>query len=348
MSLLKWGSLGNAPRSGSTATSHTATWDYTTDPAHRNTKPTATAADVVAEIEFMRRTRNGRPSRITFELRMDETVVARRTVTKILRNLGLNRRRFIDPNGETNRNPQVIAAKRPGQMVYVDIKKVGKIPDGGGWRIHGRGSEQAKRSQRRKTKNKQTSLGYTYLLSAIDDNTRLAYTEARNNETAATAIDFMNNTHVFFAAHGITRIERVITDNGSCYRAADFTASLGTSRHQRIRPYTPKHNGKVERYNRIRVEELLYSREYTSEAERRTAVEVWNVHHKYHHRIRHAEDDRPPLTAGTASLTSVPHAPRCPATLATGAVAQKRSYSVRIPKPSRNSIRSASSMSSFS
>ena len=67
----------------------------------------------------------------------------------------------------------------------------------------------------------------------------------------------------------------MITDNGSCYRAADFTASLREARHYRIKPYTPKHNGKVERYNRILAEELLYSREYTSEAERRTAIEIW-------------------------------------------------------------------------
>lgn len=101
---------------------------------------------------------------------MDGTVIARRTVTKLLRDLGLNRRRFIDPSGETNRKPQVIAAKRPGQMVHVDVKKVGRIPDGRGWRVHGRGSEQAKRSQRRKTKNKQGRVGYTYLHSAIDGN----------------------------------------------------------------------------------------------------------------------------------------------------------------------------------
>ena len=126
--------------------------DRSSAPKHQ---PTATAAEVVADIESMRRTRKWSASRITFELRMDGTVIARRTVTKILRNLGLHRRRFIDPNGENNRKPQVIVAKRPGQMVHVDIKKVGKIPDGGGWRAHGRGSEQAKRSQRRKTKNKQ-------------------------------------------------------------------------------------------------------------------------------------------------------------------------------------------------
>ncbi len=195
-------------------------------------------------------------SRITFELRTDGIVIARRTVTKILRNLGLHRRRFIEPNGDNNRKPQVIIAKRPGQMVHVDVKKVGRIPNGGGWRTHCRLSAQAKRSQRRKARSKQPRIGYTYLHSAIDGNTRLAYTEARDDETAATAIDFMNNARVFFAAHGITRIEGVITDNGSCYRAADFTYSLREKRHYRIKPYTPKNNGKVERHNRILAEEF--------------------------------------------------------------------------------------------
>ena len=100
----------------------------------------------MAEIEAMRRTRKWSALRVMFELRMDGTVITRRPVTKILRDLGLNRRRFIDPNGESNRKPQVTVAKRPGQMIHVDVKKVGKIPDGGGWRAHGRGSEQAKRA----------------------------------------------------------------------------------------------------------------------------------------------------------------------------------------------------------
>lgn len=134
--------------------------DRSSAPHHH---PAATAAGLVAEIEAMRRTRKWSASRITFELRTDGIVIARRTVTKILRNLGLHRRRFIDPNGETNRKPQVIIAKRPGQMVDVDIKEVGKIPDCVGWRAHGRGSDKAKRSQQRKTKNKQARIGYTYL-----------------------------------------------------------------------------------------------------------------------------------------------------------------------------------------
>src|SRR3546814_10960870 len=103
----------------------------------------------------MRRTRKWSASRITFELRMDGTVIARRTVTKILRNLGLHRRRFIDPNGENNRKPQVIVAKRPGQMVHVHVKKVGQIPDGSGWRPTGRGHEPANRPQPRPPRQKQ-------------------------------------------------------------------------------------------------------------------------------------------------------------------------------------------------
>ena len=97
--------------------------DRSSTPHHH---PTATAAEVVAEIEAMRRNRKWPASRITFELRTDGIVIARRTVTKILRKLGLHRRRFIDPNGENNRKPQVIVAKRPGQMVHVDVKNPGR------------------------------------------------------------------------------------------------------------------------------------------------------------------------------------------------------------------------------
>ena len=114
----------------------------------------------------------------------------------------------------------------------------------------------------------------------------------------------MHNARVFFAAHGITRIERVITDTGSCYQAADFTALLGNPRHQRIRPYTPKRNWEVERYNRILAGELLYSRECTSEAERRTAVEIWIIHYNYHrpHSIR---GGRPPAAYHWHRVTNV-------------------------------------------
>src|SRR5690606_31110345 len=101
-----------------------------------------------------------------------------------------------------------------------------------------------------RTKTRGARTGYVYLHSAIDGLTRLAYTEALPDERAVTAVAFLERARAWFAAHGITRIERVVTDNGSCYRSAAFREAVGASRHQRITPYTPRHNGKVERYNR--------------------------------------------------------------------------------------------------
>lgn len=96
--------------------------------------------------------------------------------------------------------------------------------------------------------------------SAIDGFSRLAYTEALPEEKTVTAIGFTHRAGAFFAAHGITHVHRVVTDNGSCYRAHDFATVLRGSLHQRITPYIPRHNGKVKRYQRILGEEFLYAR----------------------------------------------------------------------------------------
>ena len=143
-----------------------------------------------------------------------------RFVRHALAGLGLNRRRFIDPNGETNRQVQTITAKHPGHMVHLDVKKVGRIPNGGGWRAHGKGSPEARAAARARARGART--GYAYLHSAIDGHTRLAYTESLENEQATTAVAFLNRAREWFATHGITRIERIITDNGACYRSAAF------------------------------------------------------------------------------------------------------------------------------
>lgn len=105
-------------------------------------QPTATPAGVVSRIESMRREHKYSAARIAFELDGDGVTISRRTVTRHLHHLGLNRRRFIDPTGASNRTPRTINAKRQGHMVHLDVKKVGRIPDGGGWRVHGRGSSQ--------------------------------------------------------------------------------------------------------------------------------------------------------------------------------------------------------------
>lgn len=182
------------------------------------------------------------------------------------------------------------------------VKKVGRITDGGGWRAHGRGSDEAKAAERIKTRTKRR--GYVYLHSAIDGYSRLAYTEALPDEKAVTAVAFMHRARVWFAAHGITRIERIVTDNGACYRADAFARALLGSRHQRITPYTPRHNGKVERYNRIISEEFLYARTWTSEEQRREALGVWNIHYNYH-RPHGAADGQPPASRLRQGVTNV-------------------------------------------
>jgi transposase InsO family protein len=129
-------------------------------------------------------------------------------------------------------------------------------------------------------------------------------TEALPDEKAATAVGFLARARVFFAAHGITRIERIVTDNGACYRAGQFAAVLGRTRHQRITPYTPRHNGKVERYNRILAEEFLYARTWTCEQQRAEALKVWNIHYNYH-RPHTTAGNRPPATRLRTRVTNV-------------------------------------------
>jgi hypothetical protein len=143
-----------------------------------------------------------------------------------------------------------------------------------------------------------------YLHSAVDGYSRLAYTEALPDEKAATAIGFLHRAHAWFAAHGITRIERIVTDNGACYRAGAFARALLGSRHQRTAPYTPRHNGKVERYNRILTEEFLYARTWLSEQQRAEALKVWNIHYNYH-RPHSAIGGQPPADRCRICTTTV-------------------------------------------
>jgi len=267
-------------------------------------RPTQTPAQVVDRIEALRRGRKWTARQIQRELAAGGQQISVATVGRWLVRLGNNRRKDLDPDGSNNRVVGKIVARFPGHMLHLDVKKLGRIPDGGGWRAHGRGSDQHKASSRAKTKG--AKAGYVYLHSIIDGYSRLAYTQSLPNETAATTIAFFARARAFFAAHGITKIVRVISDNGSNYRARDFTRAVLScaSRHQRTRPYTPRHNGKIERYNRILAEELLYSRTWTSEAERTAAIDVWNIHYNYH-RAHTAAGDRPPASRLRATVTNV-------------------------------------------
>jgi transposase InsO family protein len=182
-------------------------------------------------------------------------------------------------------------------------KKVGRIPDGGGWRIHGRDSVQHRAVDRAKAAGARA--GYVYLHSIVDGFSRLAYTEPLSDEKGATAAAFLARAKIWFAAHGITHLHRVVTDNGACYRSADFARIVGVrSHHQRTKPFTPRHNGKAERYQRILAEELLYARPYSCEEDRSTAIAVWNIHYNYH-RPHSAADGRPPATRLKTGVTNV-------------------------------------------
>jgi hypothetical protein len=140
-----------------------------------HSSPTATLVEVIQRIETWRREHKWSAQRITNELADIGVVINRRTVSRHLSRLGLGHRRFIDPIGDNNRKPGKINARWPGHMVHLDVKKVGRIPDGGGWRIRGRDSDQARATGRAKTAG--VKAGYPYLRSAIDGFSRLSYTE---------------------------------------------------------------------------------------------------------------------------------------------------------------------------
>lgn len=272
-------------------------------PSSPHHSPRATPAEVIAQIETWRREKKWSASRITHELASQGIRINRRTVTRHLSRLGLGHRRFLDPTGESNREPGKITARWPGHMAHLDVKKVGRIPDGGGWRVHGRDSEQHRAASR--AKDAGAKAGYVYLHSIVDGFSRLAYTEPLADETGNTAAAFLARAKVWFAAHGIPHIHRVITDNGACYRSGDFARIVGArTRHRRTRPYTPRHNGKVERYQRILAEEVLYAREYSREDERSAAIEVWNIHYNYH-RPHSAAGGQPPASRLKTGVTNL-------------------------------------------
>ncbi|MFZ3493438.1 IS481 family transposase [Streptomyces sp. 5.8] len=254
-----------------------------------HTTPHRTRPAVEARVCDLRRTRKLGPARIGPILGLPAS-----TVHRILTRHGLGRLAWLDrPTGQPIRRYE---RDRPGELVHVDIKKLGNIPDGGGWRVVGRTAgdrnRQATTDQRRSST---PVIGYSYIHSAVDDHSRLAYSEVLANERQETAAGFWQRANAFFAAHGIT-VERVLTDNGSCYKSKLFTQTLTEAgiTHKRTRPYRPQTNGKVERFNRTLVEEWAYLRPYTSNHERTEALADF-LHNYNHHRCHTALAGKPPI-----------------------------------------------------
>ncbi|RFU42265.1 IS481 family transposase [Actinomadura logoneensis] len=251
------------------------------------TSPSRTPAAVEERVLAARREMRAGPDHIAAA-----TGVPARTVTRILRRHGVPALAACDPlTGTqiraTRHSDRRYEHPKPGAMIHLDVKKLGRIPDGGGWRMHGR--SEAVRGR---------GIGYDFVHTAIDDHTRLAYAEVLPDEKGTTCAAFLTHAAAFFAAHGITRIQRVLTDNARNYRSShafqQACADLGA--HQKFtRPRCPWTNGKAERLNRTLATEWAYRRPYTSNQQRTDALGPWLEHYNTQ-RPHFALGGKPPIT----------------------------------------------------
>jgi transposase InsO family protein len=234
--------------------------------------PHALPAAQVRRVLAARRRRRQGPHRLGYHLGMP-----RSTIYGVLARHGLSRLSHTDrTSGAVVRYER----ERPGELVHLDVKKLGRIPDGGGHRIHGRAAAPRGRG-----------IGYDYVHSAVDDRSRVAFSQILPDETGATSARFLVQAAGFFAEHGV-RIERVLTDNAKAYADsvvfAETAAGLGI-RRKRTRRYRPQTNGKVERFNKTLLDEWAYGRLYRSNNERRQALPRWL--RSYNHRRPHTSLD---------------------------------------------------------
>lgn len=253
--------------------------------------PTRTPVEVERRVVAARRVLRVGPDRLA-----DDLGVPARTISRILRRHKVPYLFECDPlTGDVIRSSKATAIRyerdRPGELIHVDVKKIGRIPDGGGWKAWGRtmGSTSAKRKQR---------IGYDYVHSAVDDHSRLAYSEIHNDEKGDTAAGFLKRAAVFFRTCGIERIEAVMTDNHwsytRSYAVKDAMNVLGAT-HITIRPHCPWQNGKVERFNRTLQTEWAYKQVFTSNSERASALQPWLDY--YNHQRNHGSlGRRPPIS----------------------------------------------------
>jgi transposase InsO family protein len=241
--------------------------------------PRRTPADVEAAVIKLRTS-----SRRGQQWIGDELGVPARTVSAILRRHRMPYLRECDPlTGALIRSSKATAVRyereRPGELIHMDVKKIGRIRDGGGWKAHGR--------QMGKTKaEKNAPVGFDYVHSVIDDHSRLAYSEILADEKGATCAAFLGRAAAYFATYGIPQIERIMTDNAYAYRYSlrEIVAALG-ARQVFIRPHCPWQNGKVERYNRTLQTEWAYHEIFTTNNARGAALAPWLEH--YNNQRRH-------------------------------------------------------------
>jgi transposase InsO family protein len=219
------------------------------------------------------------------------------TVSAVLKRQGLGRlgRIGLEP-------PVRYERSRPGELVHVDVKKLGRIEGGAGWRVRDRRQHYNRTFTDLEGKKRRT-VGWEYVNIAVDDYSRLAYAEVLSDEKATTAAAFLRRALAFFARYGI-HVERVLTDNGSAYRATVHALACKTLgiRHLRTRAYRPQTNGKAERFIRTLLNGWAHGAIYRSSNERTAALDGWLWH--YNHRRRHAAIGRQPPVSRTNLLGS--------------------------------------------
>jgi transposase InsO family protein len=195
----------------------------------------------------------------------------------------------------------------PGSLIHVDVTKFGNIPDGGGWRYVGKQQGDRNRNATRdrtgdRSRKYYPKVGTAFVHTVIDDHSRVAYAEICADEKADTAVGVLKRAGTWFAVRGVT-VERVLSDNGACYRSfawRDACAALGIT-HKRTRPYRPQTNGKIERFHRTLADGWAYARFYESTNQRDKTLPDW-LHHYNHHRPHSAIGGQPPVTR----LTNLP------------------------------------------
>ncbi|HEY9305956.1 MAG TPA: IS481 family transposase [Mycobacterium sp.] len=259
------------------AEGHAGLWDRSSRPHHC---PRRTAPEVEQRVVTARRVHRRGQDWLGPELG-----VAARTVGRILRRHGEPYLRDCDPmTGVVIKASKTTTVRyeraRPGELVHMDIKKLGRIPDGGGWRAHGRGPQD--------NRDRKHGNGFEYVHSLVDDHSRLAYSEILPDEKGATCVQFLRRAAAYFHAHGISRIDRVMTDNAWAYRWSirDIVCTDLHARQIFIKPHCPWQNGKVERFNRTLQTEWAYRQAFTSNADRATALAPWLEH--YNTQRRHS------------------------------------------------------------
>jgi transposase InsO family protein len=231
-----------------------------------------------------------------------ETGVAPSTAGAVLRRCGVSRRSRLE-----RRDQHVVRYERqaPGDLLHADVKKLGNIPAGGGWRFLGRargGADRTADGGRARSRHHHPLVGRGSIHVVLDDHSRVAYAEICDDETGPTAAAVLRRATAWFAVRGVTA-RRVLTDNGGCYRSRDWAGActaLGIT-PERTRPYRPQTNGKVERVHRTMTSEWAFAQLFTSEADRRAASPGW-LHAYNHHRPHTGIGGHPPISR----LTNLP------------------------------------------